>query len=88
MFPPGVKFPQVMELRGVVHALLEYTPKLADVDRAREREPKLADVVAPKVVSVKASPIMTNAATAAVIESLRFAVITLHTQIPCKVSAA
>jgi hypothetical protein len=75
-----------MELRVVVHALLEYTPKLADVDRAREREPKLADVVAPKVVSVKASPIMTNAATAVVIESFRFAMIFPHTQIACVVS--
>ena len=30
--PPGVKVPQFMELREVVHALLEYTPKFADVD--------------------------------------------------------
>ena len=42
-------------------------------------EDKVVDVVmAAKVVSVKAIPIMTNATTAVVIESLRFAVI-----IPC-----
>lgn len=29
--PPAVKFPQFIELRGVVHALLEYTPQFADV---------------------------------------------------------
>ena len=32
--PPGVKVPQFMELRGMVHALSEYTPKFADVDTA------------------------------------------------------
>ena len=32
MVPPGVKFPQLMELRGAVHPLLEYAPKFADVD--------------------------------------------------------
>jgi hypothetical protein len=31
MFPPAVKVPQLIELRGVVQALLEYTPKFADV---------------------------------------------------------
>ena len=31
MFPPGVKVPQIMEVSGVVQALLEYTPKFADV---------------------------------------------------------
>jgi hypothetical protein len=75
MFPPGVKFPQFMELRGVVHALLEYTPKFADVETAPV-EDKVEDVeMAAKVVSVRAIPIITNATTAVVIESFRFAVI-------------
>lgn len=32
MVPPAVKVPQLMELRGVVQSLSEYTPKFADVD--------------------------------------------------------
>jgi hypothetical protein len=64
-----------MELRGVVHALLEYTPKFADADTV-PLEDKVADVVmAEKVVIDKASPIMINATTAVIIESFSFAVI-------------
>jgi hypothetical protein len=73
--PPGVKVPQLMELREVVHPLLEYTPKFADVETAPV-EDKVEDVeMAAKVVSVRAIPIITNATTAVVIESFRFAVI-------------
>jgi N12 class adenine-specific DNA methylase len=69
MVPPGVKVPKFTELRGVVHALSEYTAKFADVDTV-PAEAKVVDVViAEKVVSAKASPIMTNAAAAIVIES-------------------
>jgi hypothetical protein len=69
-----------MELREVVHPLLEYTPKFADVVTVPV-EDKVEDVLrAAKVVSVKAIPIITNAATAVVIENLRFAVIT-----PCSI---
>ena len=65
----------------MVHALSEYTPKFADVDTAPV-EDKVEDVLrAAKVVSVKAIPIITNAATAVVIESFRFAVI-----IPCSIA--
>ena len=31
---PGVKVPQLMEPKGVVHALSEYTAKFADVETA------------------------------------------------------
>jgi hypothetical protein len=31
MFPPAVKAPQLIELKGVVQALLEYTLKFAEV---------------------------------------------------------
>ncbi len=76
--PPGVKVPQGMELREVVHPLLEYTPKFADVVTVPV-EGKVVDVLRDaKVVSVKAIPIIANATTAVVIESLRFTVI-----IPC-----
>jgi hypothetical protein len=75
LVPPGVKVPQVMELRGWVHALSEYTPKFAEVDTV-PAEAKLVDVVmTEKTVSDKASPITTNAKTAVIIESFRFAVI-------------
>ena len=66
MVPPGVKFPQFTELRGVVHALSEYTPKFADVDTAPAEDKVVVVVMAEKVVSDKASPIMTNATTAVV----------------------
>ena len=59
----------------MVHALLEYTPKFADVDTV-PLEDTVDDVVrAAKVVSVKAIPIITNATTAVVIESFLFAVV-------------
>ena len=78
LVPPAVKVPQFMELRGCVHPLSEYTPKFADEDTVPV-EYKGEDVLrAAKVVSVKATPIITNAAIAVVIESLRFAVI-----VPC-----
>ena len=70
--PPGAKLPQLMELREVVHALLEYTPKPADVDTVPV-EDKVVDVeMAAKVVSANAVPIITNATTAVVIEIFRF----------------
>ena len=73
--PPAVKVPQFMELRGMVHALLEYTPKFADADTV-PLEDKVADVVmAEKVVIDKDIPIMTNATAAVIIESFSFAVI-------------
>jgi hypothetical protein len=81
-----IKVPQFMELRVVVHALLEYTPKFADVDTV-PLEAKVEDVLsAAKVVRVKAIPIITNAATAVVIESLRFAVIIPPPKIACVLS--
>jgi hypothetical protein len=43
---------------------------------------------AEKMISDKASPIMTKAITAVIIESLFFAVITLPLQAPCKLSSA
>jgi hypothetical protein len=73
--PPIVKVPQFMELRVVVHALLEYTPKFADVVTVPVEDTVVDVLRAANVVSVRAIPIMTNAATAVVIESLRFAVI-------------
>jgi len=75
LVPPTVKVPQFMELKGMVHAALENTPKFAEVDIAPD-EAKVVDVVtAEKVVSTEAIPIMTNATAATVIESLRFSVI-------------
>src|SRR5208283_5698196 len=62
-----------MELREVVHALLEYTPKPADVVTEPLEDIVVDVVMAEKVVIDKASPIMTNAATAIIIESLSFA---------------
>jgi len=79
MVPPGVKVPQLTEPREVVHALSEYTPKFADVDTV-PLEAKVVDVVtAEKVVIEKASPIMTNAIIAVIIESFSFAVIIRRT---------
>jgi histidine ammonia-lyase len=68
-----------MELREVVHWLLEYTPKPADVDTVPVEDIFVDVVMAANVVSVKAIPIITNAITAVAIESLRFAVI-----VPCQ----
>ena len=73
--PPAVKVPQLMELRGMVHALLEYTPKPADVVTVPLEDIVVDVVMAAKVVSAKAIPIMTNVTTAVVIESFRFAII-------------
>jgi hypothetical protein len=87
MVPPGVKVPQFTELREVVHALSEYTPKFADVDTVPTEDTDVDVEMAEKVVSAKANPIMTNATTAIVIESFRFAVIP-PPQIPYKVSSA
>jgi hypothetical protein len=79
MAPPGVKVPQLMELRGWVHPLSAYTAKFADVDTV-PLEAKVVDVVtAEKVVIEKASPIMTNAIIAVIIESFSFAVIIRRT---------
>ena len=74
MVPPAVKVPQLMELREVVHALLEYTAKPADVDTV-PLEVRVADVVmAEKVAIDKAIPIMINPKTAVIIEIFNFAV--------------
>ena len=72
--PPGVNVPQFMELRGVVHALLEYTPKFADVVTVPVEDTVVDVVMAAKVISDKTIPIMTNVTTAVVIESFRFAI--------------
>jgi hypothetical protein len=58
MLHPGVKVPQFTELMGVVHALLEYTPKFADVVTDLMEYPVLYDVItAAKAVSDKAIPL-------------------------------
>jgi hypothetical protein len=75
MFPPAVKVPQSMELREVVQALFEYTPKFADVDTCPVDE-RLWDVVmAAKVVSVRVIASKTKIITDAVIESFIFGVV-------------
>ena len=73
------KVPQFMGPRGVVHALLEYKPQFADVgtvsledaggdvDTAPLEDTGGDVVMAAKVVSDKANPIITNATTAVVI---------------------
>jgi len=73
--PPEVKVPQGMELREVVHPLLEYTPKFADVDTTPVEDTLVDVVMAAKVLSVKTIPIMINATIAVVIEIFRFAII-------------
>ena len=71
---PAVKVPQFIELKDCVQPLSEYTPKFADVDTV-PLEVKFKFVLrAAKVVNVKATPIITNAATAIDIDSLRFTV--------------
>ena len=84
--PPGVKVPQLMELREVVHALLEYTAKPADVVTVPVEDIVVDVVMAANVVSAKAIPIITNATTAVVIESFRFAMIFPTQKILCVVS--
>lgn len=62
--PPGVGVPQFIELNGMVHALLAYTLKFADVETP-PLEGMFVDVVmAARVVIVKAIAIMANAVTA------------------------
>ena len=73
--PPIVKVPQFMELREVVHALLEYTPKPADVVTVPVEDNVVDAVIAANVVSAKTIPIMANATTALVIERFRFLII-------------
>ena len=86
MVPPGVRAPQFMVLRGMVHALSEYTPKFADVVTVPEEDTLVDVVMTAKVVSDKAIPIMTNATTEVVIDSFRFAVIISHTNTSCSKS--
>ena len=76
---PAVMVPQFMEVRSVVHELSEYKPIFADVDTAPLEDTGGDVVMAAKVVSDKANPIITNATTAVVIGSFRFAVIIPHT---------
>jgi hypothetical protein len=71
--PPAVKVPQFIELRGVVHALLEYTPKFADADTVPVEDTVVDVVNVAKVLSDKAIPVIINATTAIVIENFRFA---------------
>ena len=74
MFPPAVKVPQFMELRGVVQALLEYIPKFAEVV-TWPFVCTLCDVlIAANVVSVKDTAMTTKIATDVVIESFIFGV--------------
>jgi hypothetical protein len=73
MTPPGVKVPQFMELWGVVHALLEYTAKFADVVTVPVEDTVVDVVNVAKALSDKAIPIIINAATAIIIENFRFA---------------
>ena len=61
-----------MELRGVVHALLEYTPKFADVVTVPVEDTVVDVVMAAKVISDKAIPIMINAAVIAPHKNLVF----------------
>jgi hypothetical protein len=74
MFPPAVKVPQFIELRGVVQALLEYKPKFADPVTLPLGEGGLAALTATKVVSDRATAISTSAITAAVMGSFVFGV--------------
>ncbi len=71
-FPPAVKVPQSMELRGVVQALFEYTPKFADVDTEPVVPTVWVEDMAAKVVRVKRHAIVTNDITAAVTETFTF----------------
>jgi hypothetical protein len=74
MFPPAVSDPQFMELREVVQALFEYTPKFAEVVTC-PLDGRLWEVVmAAKVVNVKAIAIRTKIITDAVTESFIFGV--------------
>jgi hypothetical protein len=50
-----------MELRGIVHALLEYKPKFAEVDTVPAEDTVWDVVTTEKVISDKAIAIMTNA---------------------------
>ncbi len=61
MVPPGVKVPQFMKLRRMVHALLEYASKFAEVDTVPVEETVSDVVTTEKVISVKAIAIMANA---------------------------
>jgi hypothetical protein len=74
MFPPAVKDPQFMELREVVQALFEYTPKFAEVVTCPLDDRLWEVVMAAKVVKVKASAIKTKIITDAVTESFIFGV--------------
>jgi hypothetical protein len=74
MFPPMINVPQLIELRGVVQALLEYTPKSADLNTLPLGEGVLDAPAAAKVVSDRATAIITSAITAAVMESFVFGV--------------
>jgi hypothetical protein len=74
MFPPAGKVPQFMELRGAVQALLEYTPKFADVVTWPFVCTFCDVLIAANVVRVKASAMATKIATDVVIESFIFGV--------------
>ena len=75
MFPPAVKVPKFMELRGAVQALSDHTPKSADLDTFPLGEEGLDALTAAKVESDRTIAIITNAITAAVTESFIFGVI-------------
>ena len=63
-----------MELSEAVQALSEYTPKSADTFIVPLDGTFCVELMAAKVVSVRAIAIMTNAVTAVVTESFIFAV--------------
>jgi hypothetical protein len=67
-----VKVPQLTELRGMVQLLSEYAPKFADVDIVPVEDTVVDVVMAEKVISDKASPIMINAAVIAPHKNLVF----------------
>jgi hypothetical protein len=72
MFSPAVKVPKFKELRGVVQALLEYTPRSADLVTLPLGEGVLDALTAAKVVSDRATAVIISAITAVVMWSLVF----------------
>ena len=74
MFPPAVKVPQFIELKEVVQALFENTPRFADVVTCPLDDRLWLVVMAAKVVNVRATAIKTKIITDAVTESFIFGV--------------
>jgi hypothetical protein len=74
MFPPAVKVPQLMELKGVVHALLEYTPKFAEVVTWPLDGTFWDVLIAAKVVSDRVNATMTKDIIDVVMDSFSFGI--------------